>query len=120
MYDQIYWTLTHGETIHHNPVTLNPAMKEFTIFIDGISKAFAATGVRVGWALGPAAVLAKMRAINSHIGAWAPMAEQKAVAKYLLKTEAIDKYFLSFKSEINLRLQNIFTGLQQMKKDGFQ
>ncbi len=118
MYDQIYWTLTFGDTVHHNPVTLNPAMKEFTIFIDGISKAFAATGVRVGWATGPAEVLAKMRAINSHMGAWAPMAEQKAVANYLLKSDAVDNYFANFKSEINIRLQNIFAGLQQMKADG--
>lgn len=119
MYDQIYWTLTFGDTEHHNPVTLNPAMKEFTIYIDGISKAFAATGVRVGWALGPAEVIIKMRSINSHVGAWAPMAEQKAVAKYLLKTEAINTYFLHFKSEVNERLQNIFAGFQQMKAAGF-
>ena len=119
MYDQIYWTLTFGNTIHYNPVTLNPAMKEFTIFIDGISKAFAATGVRVGWALGPAEVIVKMRSINSHVGAWAPMAEQKAVANYLGQTEAIDKYFVHFKAEVNERLQNIFTGLQQMKQAGF-
>jgi aspartate aminotransferase len=119
MYDQIYWTLTFGDTEHHNPVTLNPAIKEFTIFIDGISKAFAATGVRVGWALGPSEVIAKMRSINSHVGAWAPMAEQKAVAKYLLQTEAIDKYFVHFKSEVNERLQNIFAGFQQMKVAGF-
>lgn len=119
MYDQIYWTLTFGDTVHYNPVTLNPAMKDFTIFIDGISKAFAATGVRVGWAMGPAEIIAKMRSINSHIGAWAPMAEQKAVAKYLLKTEAIDAYFLHFKAEVNERLQNIFAGFQQMKAAGF-
>lgn len=119
MYDQIYWTLTLGETEHHNPVTLNPAMKAFTIFIDGISKAFAATGVRVGWALGPKAVLAKMRAINSHLGAWAPMAEQKAVAKFLHNTEVLDAWFANFKSEINFRLQNIFNGFQQLKSDGF-
>ena len=119
MYDQIYWTLTFGDTVHYNPVTLNPAMKEFTIFIDGISKAFAATGVRVGWALGPAEVIVKMRSINSHVGAWAPMAEQKAVANYLGQTEAIDKYFVHFKAEVNERLQNIFTGLQQMKQAGF-
>lgn len=119
MYDQIYWTLTFGDTEHHNPVTLNPAMKAFTIFIDGISKAFAATGVRVGWALGPAAVLVKMRAINSHIGAWAPMAEQKAVAKYLLKTDELDKYYANFKAEIHVRLQNIFDGFQQMRSAGF-
>ena len=120
MYDQIYWTLTFGDTVHHNPVTLNPEMKNYTIFIDGISKAFAATGVRVGWAMGPADVLVKMRSINSHVGAWAPMAEQKAVAKYLRRTEAIDKYFVSFKKEVNTRLQNIFSGFQQMKNDGFR
>ena len=119
MYDQIYWTLTFGDTVHHNPVTLNPAMKPFTIFIDGISKTFAATGVRVGWALGPAEVLVKMRSINSHLGAWAPMAEQKAVASYLGQAAAIDKYFLHFKAEINERLIRIFTGFQQMKKAGF-
>lgn len=119
MYDQIYWTLTFGDTIHYNPVTLNPAMKDYTIFIDGISKTFAATGVRVGWAMGPAEVLVKMRSINSHLGAWAPMAEQKAVANYLGQPEAIDKYFLHFKAEINERLQRISAGLQQMKKEGF-
>lgn len=120
MYDQIYWTLTFGDTIHYNPVTLNPAMRDYTIFIDGISKAFAATGVRVGWALGPANVLAKMRAINSHLGAWAPMAEQKAVAKYLVQTEAVDKYFANFKAELHYRLQHIFNGLQLLKAAGFQ
>ena len=119
MYDQIYWTLTFGDTVHYNPVTLNPAMKEFTIFIDGISKSFAATGVRVGWAMGPADIIVKMRSINSHVGAWAPMAEQKAVANYLVKTEAINKYFVHFKAEVNERLQNIFTGFKQMQAAGF-
>lgn len=119
MYDQIYWTLTFGNTVHYNPVTLNPEMKKYTIFIDGISKAFAATGVRVGWALGPAEVLVKMRSINSHVGAWAPMAEQKAVASYLLKTNAVDNYFFHFKEEINDRLQKIYAGFQKMKTEGF-
>ena len=118
MYDQIYWALTFGDTVHYNPVSLRPEIKPYCIFIDGISKSFAATGVRVGWALGPAEVLVKMRSINSHVGAWAPMAEQKAVANYLLKTQAIDKYFVHFKAEINERLQRIFTGFQQMKKEG--
>ena len=83
MYDQMYWTLTFGDIVHYNPVSLRPDMKDYTIFIDGISKAFAATGVRVGWALGPEHVLAKMKSINTHIGAWSPMAEQHATAKFL-------------------------------------
>jgi aspartate aminotransferase len=119
MYDQIYWTLTFGQTEHVNPVTLRPKMKDYTIFIDGISKAFAATGVRVGWAFGPANVINKMKAINSHVGAWAPMAEQKAVANYLVQTENIDAYFTHFKAEINERLRRIYNGFQQLKNEGF-
>ncbi len=119
MYDQIYCTLCFGTTVHQDPVSLRPEMKQYCILIDGISKAFAATGVRVGWALGPEEVLVKMRSINSHVGAWAPMAEQKAVANYLLQTEAIDKYFLHFKSEIAERLQKISDGFQKLKAEGF-
>jgi len=118
MYDQIYWTLCFGSTVHHDPVSLRPEMRQYTIFIDGISKSFAATGVRVGWALGPEEVLVKMRSINSHVGAWAPMAEQKAVANYLRQTEAIDKYFLHFRSEIAERLQKISDGFQKLKAEG--
>lgn len=119
LYDQIYWTLTFGDTQHYNPVGLNPKMKEYTIFIDGISKAFAATGVRVGWSMGPAHLINKMKAINSHVGAWAPMAEQKAVSKYLQQTENINAWFTGFKACIEERLRLIYEGFQQLKKEGF-
>jgi aspartate aminotransferase len=119
LYDQIYWTLTYGDTEHYNPVSLNPKMKEYTIFIDGISKAFAATGVRVGWSLGPAHLINKMKAINSHVGAWAPMAEQNAVANYLGQTEKINTYFIKFKGAIEERLRRIYAGIIQLKAAGF-
>ena len=119
MYDQMYWALMYGDSVHYNPVSLRPQMKDYTIFIDGISKSFAATGVRVGWALGPKHVLAKMKAINSHVGAWAPMAEQYATAKYLVQTEAIDKYFEHYKKELEERLRLIHEGFQKLKAEGF-
>ncbi len=119
MYDQMYWTLTFGDTIHYNPVSLRPEMKDYTIFIDGISKSFAATGVRVGWALGPEHVLGKMKAINSHVGAWSPMAEQHATAKFLLEKNVIDDYFSHYKKELEERLDLIFRGFQQLKSEGF-
>jgi len=119
LYDQIYWTLTFGDTKHYDPVSLNPKMKAYTVFIDGISKAFAGTGVRVGWSMGPAAVMAKMKAINSHVGAWAPMAEQKAVSNYLEQTQNIDSYFSIFKAAIEERLNSIYNGFMQLKKQGF-
>ncbi len=119
MFDQMYWTLTFGNTVHYNPVTERPAMKEYTIFIDGISKVFAATGVRVGWAMGPESIIAKMKAILSHLGAWAPMAEQKAVAKYLLQKDAIAKYLTHFKAEIEERLHSIYEGFIALKQKGY-
>ncbi len=119
MYDQIYWTLTFGDTKHYNPVSLRPAMKEYTVFVDGISKAFASTGVRVGWSLGPAELIAKMKAINSHIGSWAPMAEQKAVAKFLNNEQAVSNYLDFIKGEIEIRLSRIYDGFQRLKSAGF-
>ena len=67
MFDQMYWTLTFGTTVHYNPVSLRPAMKEYTIFVDVISKAFSATGVRVGWSMGPAHIINKIKAVNFFI-----------------------------------------------------
>ncbi|MEP6465526.1 MAG: aminotransferase class I/II-fold pyridoxal phosphate-dependent enzyme [Parafilimonas sp.] len=119
MFDQMYWTLTYGNIKHYNPVTLNTEMRKYTIFIDGISKAFAATGVRVGWAFGPEYVLAKMKAFLSHIGAWAPMAEQKATAKFLHENETLQQYFSTFKPALELRLHKIYDGLIALKNDGF-
>jgi aspartate aminotransferase len=119
MFDQMYWTLTFGDTVHYNPLALNPAMKPYTIFIDGISKVFSATGVRVGWALGPENVIAKMKAILSHLGAWAPMAEQHAVAKYLPMQAAISNYLVHFKSEVEFRLRSIYDGIIALKEKGY-
>ncbi len=119
LFDQMYWMLTYGKTVHHNPISLHPEMKEFTIFVDGISKLFASTGVRVGWALGPEAVIAKMKALLSHIGAWAPMAEQKAVAKYLGQKEAIQQFVTNFKAAIDERLNRFHEGFAQLKEKGY-
>ena len=100
LYDQMYWHLTYGNIKHYNPVSLRPAMRDYTVFVDAISKVFAATGVRVGWSFGPAVIIDKMKAILGHIGAWAPMAEQKAVAKFLQNNEAIDRYLAIMVSSI--------------------
>lgn len=119
MYDQMYWHLTFGDTQHVNPVTLRPAMREYTIFIDAISKVFASTGLRVGWAMGPELIMDKMKAVMSHLGAWAPMAEQKGVAKFLGMKEAINKYLAEFKSKIEDRLSVIYKGFMNLKAEGF-
>jgi aspartate aminotransferase len=115
----MYWQLTYGSIQHYNPVSLYPAMREYTIFIDAISKAFAATGVRIGWASGPTEIMKKMNAIMSHIGCWAPMAEQKATAAFLLQKEAIDNYLTGFRAAVAERLHLIHDGFVALKKEGF-
>ena len=119
MYDQMYWHLTYGDIQHYNPVSLRPEMRDYTIFIDAISKVFAATGVRVGWSIGPATVISKMKAILTHLGAWAPMAEQKAVAYYLTRRGDIKSFLSNFKKEIEERLQRIYDGFMLLKNEGF-
>lgn len=119
LYDQMYGHLTYGSIKHYDPVSLRPKMQEYTIYVDAISKAFAATGVRVGWSMGPAHIIGKMKAILSHIGAWAPMAEQKAVAKFLQNKDAISHYLAHFKNEVEVRLNKIYEGFMQLKREGF-
>lgn len=119
MFDQMYWTLTYGKIEHYNPVSLRPEMREYTIFVDGISKVFCATGVRVGWSFGPAEIMAKMKAILSHLGAWAPMAEQKATAAYLQMNDSIKIFLQKFKAEIEERLVRIHDGFIKLKLAGY-
>ncbi|HEX2608297.1 MAG TPA: aminotransferase class I/II-fold pyridoxal phosphate-dependent enzyme [Flavisolibacter sp.] len=119
LFDQMYWHLTYNGIEHYDPVTMHPEMRDYTIFIDAISKVFASTGVRVGWSMGPAVVLNKMKAILSHVGAWAPMAEQKALTKFLGQKEAIDRYLVHFKSELEERLRRIYEGFIQLKNKGY-
>ena len=93
-------------------------MKEYTLFCDGMSKAFASTGLRVGWSFGPQYVMDKMKSITSHIGAWAPKPEQEASAAFLMQSEAIESYLKEFKEHLDLRLTGIYEGLKQLQSEG--
>ncbi|HEY0666940.1 MAG TPA: aminotransferase class I/II-fold pyridoxal phosphate-dependent enzyme [Sphingobacteriaceae bacterium] len=119
LYDQIYSMLVFGSHQHHDPVSLRPEIKDYVIYIDGASKCFAATGVRVGWGFGPAAVIEKMRAIVGHMGAWAPKAEQVAMAGFLKNKSAVKNYLDTFKQRIQKSLDTLYKGFQALKSEGF-
>lgn len=120
LYDQIYWVLTFGNTKHYNPVSLVPALRNYTIFIDGASKAFAATGIRVGWSFGPKEIIEKMKTILGHIGAWAPKAEQYAVARFLDEKDQLENYLTHFKKEVHDRLEAFYNGFMKLRQEGFR
>jgi len=119
LYDQIYSQLTFGVHKHYDPVSLRPELKDYTIFIDGSSKCFAATGVRVGWGFGPAHVIDNMKAIVGHMGAWAPKPEQVAMAKFLTNDTFVNGYLTKLKTNIQASLTTLHEGFQQLKAEGF-
>jgi aspartate aminotransferase len=118
MYDQVYWTLTFGKVRHVNPVSLEPAMAPYTVLIDGISKAFAATGLRVGFGFGPPAVIARMSDILGHVGAWAPRPEQVATAAFLADAAATDAFRRAFREGIKGRLGSLHRGFRLLEQRG--
>jgi aspartate aminotransferase len=118
LYDQIYSQLTFGHHQHFDPVTLRPELKDVVIFVDGGSKCFAATGVRVGWGFGPALVVNHMKAIVGHMGAWAPKAEQVAMAKFLKQDNEVNSYLAQLKENIQKSLTTLYEGFQQLKAEG--
>jgi aspartate aminotransferase len=118
MYDQVYWMLTFGSTRHVDPVTLRPEMRPYTVYVDGISKAFAATGVRVGWVAGPPEIIEPMSNIVGHVGAWAPRAEQVATAQMLANHDAVAAYRDEIIRGVRARLDALYTGLCALRRDG--
>jgi aspartate aminotransferase len=118
LYDHIYWMLRFGDTPHFTPPELIPEMARYTVFVDGISKAFAATGLRVGWGIGPVDVISRMSAVLGHVGAWAPRAEQVATVGLLDDPEAIRAYEAVFLGQLQLRLDRLHAGIQAMKGRG--
>ncbi|MBK5257280.1 MAG: aminotransferase class I/II-fold pyridoxal phosphate-dependent enzyme [Vicinamibacteria bacterium] len=116
-YDHVYWMLSLG-CDHVTPCALVPEMAKYTIFIDAISKAFAATGLRVGWALGPTDVIAKMNTLLMHTGGWAPKPEQTATAAMLDDDDAIATYHATMKPAIERRLRALHLGFQRLKSEG--
>ena len=117
-YDIVYWLLTYGNTKFINPVEVCPGIKDYIIFVDGISKCFAATGVRLGWAFGPEPIIAKMKQMIAHIGAWSPKPEQVAASKFLKDTAEVEKYLKEFKSGLFERLDLLYKTIIEIKTTG--
>lgn len=119
LYDQIYAMLTFGDHQHFDPVSLRPEIKKYVVYIDGASKCFAATGVRVGWGFGPQNIISKMRSLIGHMGAWAPKPEQVAMASYLKNGEHVTHFLNGFKAKIQHSLEILYEGFLLLKKEGY-
>lgn len=118
LYDQVYRALTFGGVAHVDPVGLRPAMAPYTVYVDGVSKSLAATGVRVGWVAGPADAIGPMSSMLGHVGAWAPHAEQVATAEFLADRAALEAHRRHFVAGVEARLRPLHAGVEAMRRDG--
>lgn len=114
LYDQIYWMLTLGDIAHADPISCVPEMVDYAICVDGISKAFAATGMRVGWGIAPAPISQAMNRILGHVGAWAPHPNQRATVALLRDAAAMDGYLAWIRGEARDRLALLHGRLRAM------
>jgi len=117
IFDQVYWQLTFGRS-HVSPVTLVPEAARYVIHIDAISKCWAATGLRVGWAVVPPWVRGRMKPLIGHMGAWAARPEQRATASMLAEPQILDPWMGNFRGRISGLLTQLADGLRSMKAEG--
>ncbi len=79
--DEIYSELTYSGD--HCSIASLPGMQERTILINGFSKGFAMTGWRLGYACGPAQIIAQMTKIHQFCIMCAPTTSQYAAVEAL-------------------------------------
>src|SRR5512132_3119635 len=63
--DDIYEKIVYDDFQVHNIVALNPALRDRTVIINGVSKTYAMTGWRIGYAIGPADIISAAAKIQS-------------------------------------------------------
>jgi aspartate aminotransferase len=119
LYDLMYGALVFGGAAHAHPLAVAPEAAAWVVTLDGISKAFAATGLRVGWATGAPAIIARMKDLLGHVGAWAPRPEQVATAALLHDVEGIAAYRAEMQRGLVARLDALYFGFSRMREEGY-
>ena len=108
--DEIYAELTYGLDRHISIATL-PGMKERTIVVNGFSKAYAMTGWRLGYAVGPEPVIKVMTKIHQSCIMSAPTTSQYAAIAAL---RSCDDSIEMMRDEYNRRRRYVVKALNDM------
>jgi aminotransferase len=107
--DEIYDRLVYG--IEHTCFPTLPGMRQRTVLLGGFSKSYAMTGWRIGYAAGPAEVLAAMRKVHQYTIMSAPTMAQHAALEALLHGEdALQR----MRSEYDRRRRLVVDGLNDI------
>lgn len=85
--DEIYEKLIYDDEKHVSIASISPEIREISIVINGVSKAYCMTGWRLGWAAGPTEIIKRANRIQSHTSSCVNSITQKAAIVALNKSE---------------------------------
>lgn len=114
--DEIYAELTYGLDRHVSIASL-PGMKERTIVVNGFSKAYAMTGWRLGYAVGPKPVISVMTKIHQSCIMSAPTTSQYAA---IVALRSCDDEIEIMRDEYNRRRRYVVKALNDMGLSCFE
>ncbi|MBQ4315158.1 MAG: pyridoxal phosphate-dependent aminotransferase [Lentisphaeria bacterium] len=108
--DEIYESLIYDRKPARS-IRSYPGMAERTVIINGMSKRFAMTGWRLGWAIAPRELIAEMTKMQENIVACAPLPAQYAGIEALRD----DSGSTAIRDEFRKRRDVIYNGINQIK-----
>jgi aminotransferase len=113
--DEIYAALTYGND--HTSIATLPGMRERTLVLNGFSKAYAMTGLRLGYALGPADVVDGMNRIHQYTMLSAPTTAQYAALEAL---RSCDDEVAEMVTHYDRRRRFVLSRFEEMGLDCFE
>lgn len=114
--DEIYSELTYGSTPHVSIAAID-GMRERTVVINGFSKAYAMTGWRLGFAMGPKEIIGQMTKLHQYAIMSAPSMSQYAAIEAL---EHGDDDIEEMRSQYDMRRRLIVDGLNSLGLNCFE
>jgi len=111
MADEIYEHIIFDGIEFVSFATACPQLKERTLIVNGVSKAYAMTGWRIGYGAGPKELIAAMNKVQSQISSGACSVAQAAAAAALNgPQDSVEQFRIAFERRRNLvvdRINNI-------------
>lgn len=104
--DEIYGRLVYNGTVFHSLASVSPEVKAHTVVVNGVSKAFAMTGWRIGYCLAPREIIQGMNKLASQAsGNPAGISQYAALGAMTGPDEAIEKMRKTFEERLNAGYQ---------------
>jgi aspartate aminotransferase len=119
--DDIYEKIVYDGARFHNLVELCPALRERTVIINGVSKSYAMTGWRIGYAVGPVDIIAAAAKIQSQSTSNPTSIAQAAALEALLgKQDEVTAMAGEFEKRRDVIVQrlNAIPGIRCLKPQG--